>query len=293
VALGVAVLILISIGGYFVLRGVDGDDDAIIIAHRGGAAVAPENTIAAFERGIADGADWLELDVQENAQGEIVVIHDRDFMRVAKSPLMVHEATSGELATIDIGSYFAPEFAAQRTPLLKDVLQAAKGKAGVVIELKYYGHEKELERRVVEIVDETGSQDNIVVMSMNYEGIRAMAALKPEWTYGFLNAVTIGDLTNLEVDFLAITAGAATRRMIQRAHARGLKVYVWTVDDPIQMTMMMSRGVDGIITDQVARTHDVRAWRASLTSIGRVVVWLAAEAGMLGDVDFSSDRDDA
>ena len=78
--------------------------------------------MAAFERGIADGADWLELDVQENADGTVVVEHDRDFMRSAGIKLEVWQATDADLICIDIGSSFAPEFSDQRVATLGQVL---------------------------------------------------------------------------------------------------------------------------------------------------------------------------
>jgi glycerophosphoryl diester phosphodiesterase len=135
------VLIVCVVGGYLAMRDLDWNDHAQIIAHRGGAGVAPENTLAAFKRGIADGADWLELDVQENADGVVVIEHDRDFMRVAGVNLEVWKATNADLA---VGSSFDPAFLDQRVPTLREVPELAKGRAGVFIELKYYGHDQNL-----------------------------------------------------------------------------------------------------------------------------------------------------
>ena len=93
--------------------------------------------------------------------------------------------------------------------------------------------------------------------------------------------------------FLALTADAASFWMIHRTHKRGMKVYAWTVDDPVQMSVMMSRGIDGIITDQVARAHQVKDFRAKLTPFGRFVVWMAGEMGLLHGMEKSSAREDA
>jgi len=269
------------------------EDPTEIIAHRGGAWVAPENTIAAFERGIADGADWLEFDVQENANGTVVVEHDRDFMRAAGSPLEVWQATESDLDDIDIGSSFAPEFSDQRVPTLKEVLDLARGSAGVFIELKYYGRDVNLERKVVELVEEAEMADSVVVMSLKYDGVRKLAELRPDWTIGLLNAVAIGNLTRLDVDFLALTAKATTLPMIRRTQRRGMKIYPWTINDPVQMWVMMSRGVDGIITDRVALANRVKELRAEATPIGRFIVWIAAEVGLLRGLDETSSEDDA
>jgi len=288
-----ATLVLVVVGFYLGMRDHDWSERAEIIAHRGGAAVAPENTLAAFQRGIADGADWLELDVQENADGVVVIQHDRDFMRAAGANLGVWQATSADLADLDVGSVFSPEYSDQRVPELLEVLQLAKGQVGVLIELKYYGHDVNLEAKVVDLVEQTGMASDIVIMSLEYDGVRKTAALRPEWTYGLLNTVSIGDLTRLDVDFLALNANAASFAMIRRAHRRGMKVYAWTINDPVQMWVMMSRGVDGVITDEVAMARQVKEVRAGLTPLGRFIVWLAGESGLLHGVEASSPREDA
>ena len=293
VAAGVAALLLIGIGAWVGLRSLDQGEHCQIIAHRGGSAAAPENTMAAFRQGIADGADWVELDVQEDADGVVVVGHDRDFMRVAGDKLEVWQATAADLASLDIGSFFGPTYSDQRVPTLDDVLKLAKGQVGVFIELKYYGHDSSLERKVVDLVESTGMGADIVVMSLEYDGVRKTAALRPDWTYGLLNTVSLGDLGRLELDFLAFSAPAASYSAIRREHKRGRKVYAWTVDDPVQMSIMMSRGIDGIITNRVALARQVQELRTKLTPLGCFVVWMAGEAGLLrGDVE-PPKRDDA
>lgn len=288
-----AMLLLVSGVAYLALRDLDGGEHAQIIAHRGGAAVAPENTMAAFQRGIADGADWIELDVQENADGVVIIEHDRDFMRAAGANLGVWQATAADLADLDVGSRFGSEFADQRVPELLQVLELAKGQVRVVIELKYYGHDTDLEAKVVDLVEQTGMASDIVIMSLEYDGVRKTAALRPDWTYGLLNTVSLGDVTRLDVDFLALSANAASYAMIRHAHQQGMSVYAWTVNDPVQMSVMMSRGVDGIITDQVVLARQVIDMRAKLTPLGRFIVWMAGEAGLLRGAGSSSARDDA
>jgi len=293
IATAVAVVVIVVVGLTVVVDDPDWEDPTQIIAHRGGAAVAPENTIAAFERGIAEGADWLELDVQENADGELIVEHDRDFMRAAGARLEVWQATNEDLVDLDIGSSFAPDFSDQRVPTLREVLELAKGRAGVFIELKYYGHDVSLEKKVVDLVESAGMTDHIVIMSLDYDGVRKTAALRPDWTYGLLNAVAIGDLTRLDVNFLALTSRATTIPMIRRTHKRGMKIYSWTIDDPVQMWVMMSRGADGIITDQVALANHVKELRADVTPVGRFIIWIAGEVGLLRGMETTSAEEDA
>ena len=142
---GLAAIVVAGLaGGIRALEGIRTDDRVEVIAHRGAAAARPENTMAAFERGIEDGADWIEIDVQETADGEVVVFHDSDFMRLAHVDRKIWEVTAAELRDIDLGSWFDPAYAGERAPTLRDVLAAARGRAKVVIELKYYGHDQDL-----------------------------------------------------------------------------------------------------------------------------------------------------
>jgi glycerophosphoryl diester phosphodiesterase len=293
IATSIVACLIAVVGVSMAVDEPDWEDPTQIIAHRGGASVAPENTIAAFERGIADGADWLELDVQENADGEVIVEHDRDFMRAAGARLEVRRATNDDLVDLDIGSSFAPEFSDQRVPTLRQVLELAKGRAGVFIELKYYGHDVSLEQQVVDLVEESGMASDIVIMSLNYDGVRKTAALRPDWTYGLLNAVAIGNLTRLDVGFLALTAKATSIPMVRRTHRRGMKIYPWTINDPVQMWVMMSRGVDGIITDRVALANYIKELRAEVTPVGRFIIWIAGEVGLLRGMEATSSEDDA
>jgi len=256
-------------------------DHAIIMAHRGAAGAAPENTMASVVRALDDHTDYVEIDVQENADGEVVVFHDSDFMKVARNPLKLWEATNADLAKIDIGTWFDPEFSAERVPTLEEVLVAARGRARVNIELKYYGHDVELERKVIEIVESTRSVENVVLMSLKYDKVQKVKAMRPEWTYGVLTSVNLGDAARFDVDFLAINAETASRSLIRRAHRAGLAVYVWTVNDPLHMSAIMSRGVDGIITDEPALARRVLDLRAELDPVQRILVSIGSEVGFI------------
>ena len=291
--LGAAVLVLIILGGYAVSRSIDEEADVEIIAHRGASGSVPENTMASFKRAIADKADWIELDVQENADDIVVVAHDSDFMKVARSNLKVWDATNENLRDLDIGGWYAPEYSDQRVPTLRQGLELAKDKLGVIIELKYYGYDRNLESRVVDIVEQTGMESNIMVMSLKMDGLRKVAALRPSWIRGLLNTTSIGDLTRLDLDFLALNSMAASLAMIKRAHKRGMKVYVWTINDPVQISVMMSRGVDGIITDEPALARQVMELRKHLSPFGRLVVWIAGETGLLHGAERVSTEEDA
>ncbi|MCK5448357.1 MAG: glycerophosphoryl diester phosphodiesterase membrane domain-containing protein, partial [Gemmatimonadetes bacterium] len=148
------------------------EDDTLIIAHRGAALHAPENTLASVRRAIEDSTDYIEIDVQETADGEVVVFHDSDFMKTAGNPLTIWDALRADIEAIDVGSWFDPAYATERVPTLEEVLLAAKDQARVNIELKYYGHDEDLERKVIDIVERTGMVDQVVLMSLKYDKVQ-------------------------------------------------------------------------------------------------------------------------
>ena len=281
VALGLAALAGLGLWlGSALLANVRTEDRVMIIAHRGAAGSRPENTLASVEKGLEDGADWIEIDVQETADDEIVVVHDSDFMKLAGVDLKVWDATLEDLAGIDIGSWYDPAYGAERTPLLRDVLERARGRSKVLIELKYYGHDEDLENRVIGIVEAAGMADQVATMSLSYPAVQKMLALRPDWRSGVLAATAVGDLAGLEGDFVAVNAGTASPRLARAVAEQGKDLYVWTVNDPLEMSRMISMGADGLITDEPALARQVLAARAGLNTAERLVLWVTQTLGL-------------
>ena len=275
---------LATLIGILAIRSVRTVDDVEIIAHRGASAAAPENTMASIRQAVEEGADWTEIDVQETADGQVVVFHDSDFKKIADVDLKIWDATMEDLRNIDIGSSFAPEFKDQRVPTLAEVLAYCQGKIGVTIELKYYGHDQQLEQRVADIVERHGMQLDITIISLKQAGLNKMKQLRPAWRTGLLTAVAIGDLTQVEADFLAVNANIATRSFIYSSHKRDKQVLVWTVNDPISMSSMIGRGADGLITDKPGLARQVLEDRAKLSSVERLLIELAGLLGVQREV---------
>ena len=263
----------------FAARGVihtlefDGEPD--VMAHRGASGHYPENTLAAIQGAIDAGAQYVEIDVQETVDGEIVVIHDSDLKKVGGVPLVVGENTLQQLSYTDIGSWFDLSFSDQRIPTLREVLALCKDRIRVNIELKYYGHEKRLERSVADIVDEAGMADQVIAMSLSLPGAREMKRIRPNWKVGLLSSVAVGDLSKLDVDFLALNARFASRALVRRVHERGKEIMVWTVNDALGIATMAGRGVDAIITDQPALAVSLLEQRRELDPGDRALLALA------------------
>jgi glycerophosphoryl diester phosphodiesterase len=263
----------------FLVYRIQTDRQVDVIAHRGAAGRAPENTMAAVEAAIEDGTDWVEIDVQETADGEVVVIHDSDFMKIGGEPLKIWDATFEQARAIDIGSWFDPAFSAERIPTLEEVLIRCRGKARVTIELKYYGHDERLEQRVVDIVESLDMESDVAIMSLKHESVEKIRALRPDWRTGLLTATALGDLTRMDTDFLAVNTGMVNRLFVRSTHRSGKDVYVWTVNDALTMVHMMVKGVDGLITDEPALAREVITRYNDLSTVERVLLTVALWLG--------------
>jgi glycerophosphoryl diester phosphodiesterase len=111
-----------------------------------------------------------------------------------------------------------------------------------------------------------------------------MKALRPNWTVGLLTSVAVGDLTKVEADFLAVNAGLAHRRFVRSAHAVDKEVHVWTVNDAPNMSTMIGRGVDSLITDKPALARSVLEQRSEMSAPERLLLELAGVLGVPQDI---------
>jgi len=274
-------LVVLGMGGVAELAFLATRNQApvVVIAHRGSSAIAPENTLAAFRLAAEQRADLVELDVQESSDGQVLVAHDADLMKVSGNPATIWGTPAATLRAIDIGSYRDARYAAERVPTLGEALAVCKGRCKVLVELKSYGHDQHLEERVVQIVEAAGMADQCEFMSLDHDMARKIKALRPSWRVGLLVAQAMGDLTELNADFLAVESRMASRRFVRRAHRAGQDVYIWTVNDPAWMLMGLTRGVDGLITDHPDVAQRVIIARARMSEPQRLLVALLIRFG--------------
>jgi glycerophosphoryl diester phosphodiesterase len=226
--------------------------------------VAPENTLAAFKAAIDAGADYVELDVQHTRDRQVVVMHDADFMRMGGDPRRVADLTAAEIATIDIGRKFGPQFAGQHAPTLEEVIDLARGRIRINIELKYNVPDPGLAPAVVELLRGEDFIDQVVVTSLDYAALKQVKSLEPRIRTGHIVTAAVGDVLRTEADFLSLNSAKAPAPLVRRARAAGKDVAVWTVNDPEVMLRMIERGVDNIITDDPALLVRVMKERGAL-----------------------------
>ncbi len=265
-AVVLSALIAVSFGGAWWLKRLDFSDPVQITAHRGSSAAAPENTLSALRQAMKDGADFAEIDVQTTKDGEVVVLHDRDLMRMGRDPRALASLTLKELRKIDVGIPFGEAFRGERVPTLLEALELVRGRMGLNIELKYNLPDPTLAPRVVELLRKTGMLDRCVVTSLDYEALRQAKEIEPRLVTGMIVTKVLGDPTGLGVNFLSVNVAEAHRHLIWRARRKGLAIHAWTVNDAATFERMADRGVNVVITDRPAELSALRRDRSSLSA---------------------------
>jgi glycerophosphoryl diester phosphodiesterase len=212
-----------------------------------------------------DGADYIEIDVQTCADGSLVVIHDRDLMRVGGDPRRVEDLTLVEIQRIDVGRRFSERFAGERVPTLEEVIDAVRGRAKLNIELKYNRPDPRLVPAVLDLVNRRQFLNDCVITSLNASAVLEFKRAQPEAVTGLIVTAAIGRVTRVDTDFLSVAAPRATPTAIRNAHRMGKAVHVWTVNNPEAMLQMIETGADNIITDEPDVLRRVLEERALLS----------------------------
>ena len=221
------------------------------IAHRGGLAYAPENTLAAIKNAIKIGADYVEIDVHLSKDGEVVVIHDDTLDRTTDGTGLVREKTMKDLMRLDVGRWFSYEFEGEKVPTLGEVFDLAKDKIGVVIEIKNgpYFYEN-IEKKILDIAEEKGMLSKIIVISFDHEAIKRVKAIDPLVKTGLLYFANIVDMEHLADEtgarFMCPCWKMVTPDTVRRAKEAGLKINIWTLDEPQLIRKFLEMGVDCI-----------------------------------------------
>jgi len=242
-------------------------DRPLVFAHRGGSGLAPENTLAAFDRGMASGADGLELDVHLSRDGVVVVHHDRRLERTTNLEGLVADRTADELARADAGWHFRRghdfPFRGKEigVPTLAQVL-ARYPDVRIIVELKV--NRADFARAVLEVVAGAGAVDRVCLGSFGFRVLRAARALEPavatsaaheEVRWALYRSWWHLPLWRVPYDgFQVPEVSGRTRvvssRFVHAAHRAGLGVQVWTVDTEEDARRLLDWGADALITDR-------------------------------------------
>ncbi|MCX6923431.1 MAG: glycerophosphodiester phosphodiesterase family protein [Verrucomicrobia bacterium] len=257
----------------------------LVIAHRGCCQSAPENTLPSFTMALAAGADLVELDYHHTQDSKLVVIHDDELNRTTdamnrwgRRHIKVESKTAADIQSLDAGSWFEPRFAGTRIPLLAEALDIIQASGVTLIE-----HKAGPAADCIKLLREKGLINRVVVQSFDWEYLRAFHELEPEQVLGALgppsqlsdgkkpsrvarglNANWLEELQKAGAR-VAVWSRKVSREAIQLAHQRGLKVWVYTINDATQAIQLLDLGADGLITNNpslIRKTVALRGWRA-------------------------------
>lgn len=268
-----ALLLLSGLLSAWMLRNPPGRTAApLIIAHRAGAAAAPENTLAALKKTVRDGvSDYVEFDVQMTLDEVIVVAHDKDLMKVANDPRPIRETHYDELKQIDIGQQFDPEFKGQRLSTLSEFLKAGKDRTCFIIEFKF-SEGTDLVEKTIATINQRSMQNDVMLVSLDLNDIRQAQQLTRDIPIGYFAMTEVGDLTQLDVDFIGLQDNHITPKLLHAIQDEGIEVYGWTVDDGQRILELIEMGIDGIITNDPIRAAKISARYQSLNPTQRTLL---------------------
>lgn len=233
-----------------------------IIAHRGASHDAPENTLAAIRLGWAQGADAVEIDVHCSKDGQVVVVHDADLRRTARSNSRIALHTLDELQTFDVGSWKHARFAGERIPTLAGALATIPKGKRLFIEIK--GGPECIPGFAHAFQASGKSSSQVVPIGFGLETMRALKQALPELEVALVAQFrrTLGGWSPKAETLIAKSKAAGLDALdldgrgpldatfVSKVHEAGLKLYVWTVDSPARARELRAAGIDGLTTNK-------------------------------------------
>ena len=242
---------------YFVLRGQLSSDPQLI-AHRGGSAYEPENTLSAFRNAIEVGADWIEMDIQRTRDGVLVVIHDEAVDRTTDGTGKVEDLTLEQIRTLDAGN-------GEQVPTFEEVIALAReAGVGLLPEAKSPYLYPGIEAEMVEALIEGGGIQETVIQSFEPGTLETIQRINPDIQVCPLYGLWVLDLSDprpSEANTLCPMAEMVILNpwMIRQARAEEREVFVWfgVIEHPVVMRFILALGADGLMVDDPVALAEV------------------------------------
>lgn len=227
-----------------------------IMGHRGAAGLAPENTIPSIDSAVANHAILIEIDVQRTTDGVIVLMHDDSVDRTTNGKGDVKDLTWDYLKNLDAGSHFSSAYSKVRIPTLEAALLSLKDtepKATLVIEVKDPKVYPGIGKQLIDLINKIGMKNQALIISFDVGFIKELHAadkdLRLGCLYKFPPKASAEELQFAEVASI-FSLGATVRfGRVKKIQAKGVQVWVWTVNKLKRMKRLHTRGFDGIVTD--------------------------------------------
>ena len=227
----------------------------LVIAHRGGSTVAPENTLEAFRSAIDAGADAIELDVRLTKDNHLAVIHDRRVDRTTSGEGIIGNLTLAEVKRLDAGSWFHPSFSSARVPTLDEVFEELPRSYPLNVELKVRNHiVRPLASRVAETIQRHDRLESTTVASFNPLALWSLRRIEPRIVRGYLwsarhplplRARWLSRLAN--PDWMGPALHTFTPELLERVHGQGKAVLARDIDVGMDLESLARMGLDAVI----------------------------------------------
>lgn len=235
------------------------NDKKIIIGHRGANNVAPENTLKSFKMAIELGADYIEFDIHKSKDGEIVVMHDSNTLATTGHKGLIRRMTLEELKELDCGE-------GEKIPTLQEVIELAKGKIGLQIEIKA----KNLADSLVSLLKSENLIESTLISSFLHEELLKIHKIEPTLKVATLEPITtkfskewsyLGGIINNAIRYSCHAVhpryNLVNQKFVDFVHENNLKINIWTVNSGAAMKKFVRMGVDGLITDDILKAKEV------------------------------------
>lgn len=258
------------------------DPEVLIIAHRGGRGIAPEGTMAAFDKSFALGVDVFEYDIHQTADGHLVVIHDPSVDRTTDGSGLVNEMTLAEVQALDAGYHFKDEQGEYSyrnqgvyIPTVVEVFEAYPDMRQL-IEIKDTNDPvlyDEIIQQLWNLIQEYKMEDQVMIGSFDHEINEAFEELSEDKIPIGAGEQAVRDFANMHVPYLNGLAKSsvdslqlpveeeghnlASKNIIRSAKKRNMAIYYWTINEKDEMKELILKGVDGLITDYPDRMKEV------------------------------------
>jgi glycerophosphoryl diester phosphodiesterase len=225
----------------------------LTIAHRGASGYAPENTLAAYRRAVAQGVTFIETDLHLTRDAHFVALHDETVNRTTNGQGPIQQMTLLEARRLDAGSWFGSEFIGERLPTLPEILDFAK-KHDVVfyLELKsdgFWGGDHAL----ISALRDSGEIPRVIVMAFDASILEGLRKIEPTLMTALLYDGTIENPLQKALSIgarqIAVKGDLMTPNFLSEAHKKDIQLVCWTINQPAHMRLLAAAGVDGIMSD--------------------------------------------
>ncbi len=246
-----------------------------IYAHRGGAGLAPENTLAAFRKALDLGVEAMEMDLHVSRDGEIVVIHDETLDRTTDGQGSVADLSLDELKRWDAGGKFAPAFRGERIPTMREVIELVRTSGNtrirLILEIKFgkgqEGKPEDFEERVLAILRETGFLERVKVVSFHHPTLAKMKSLAPSIRTGLLAGGRqappdpVSLVRHYQADYYSPSVRHVTAEVVAMVHQAGIPIVPWTANEEAEMRRLLALGLGTLPGDAITTDYPDRLVR--------------------------------